>query len=252
VLAVLAALAVGVAFGVVNGLIVAKLGVNDFIVTLGTLSVAAGALRLLDSYRPLRGGNSATFEALAGSSVLGIPLPVIIGLAVVLALDFVLRRTAFGRMIFAVGINPEAAHLAGIRVDRVRFAVFVLSGAVAALSGVLLASRLGAVPAGLGRGFELDAIAAAVLGGTSLAGGRGTVIGTVVGALILATLRNGLQLAGVDVAWYTVIVGLTIVGAVALDERVRKIAVARLSRGQLASSSPSASPELIASHTEVR
>ncbi|MGI9658684.1 MAG: ABC transporter permease [Gaiellaceae bacterium] len=227
-LSILAGLGAGVLVGLVNGLMVAKLGINDFIVTLGTLGVAAGALRLLDADRPLREFDSPAFDAMANERVIGIPVPVIIGAGVVLFLEFVLRRTAFGRAVFATGISRKAAGLAGVRVDRVRIGVFVLSGFVAAIAGLLLASRLGSVPARLGSGFELEAIAAAVLGGTALAGGRGSVLGTVVGALILGTLDNGLQLIGVDVAWFRVIAGASIVAAMALDERIRNIVLSRL------------------------
>jgi ribose transport system permease protein len=227
-LAILAAVAAGLAIGLFNGFLIAKLAISDFIVTLGTLGMAGGGLLLLDAAQPLRGFDSPTFIALANDSLLGIPLPVVFGAAIVIALELVLRRTAFGRAVFAVGINREAAHLAGIPVDRVRMAVFAISAVLAAVAGVLLASRLSSVPARLGQGFELQAIAAAVLAGTSLAGGRGSVARTALGALFLGAVSVGLQILEVDSAWFTVIVGLSIVGAMAMDTAVRQIAAARL------------------------
>ena len=169
-LAVLAALAVGFAFGLLNGMLIAKAQINDFIVTLATLGIAGGALVLIAAAQPLSGFTSPTFTALSNNSVLGIPLSVILTAVIVVALEFVLRRTGFGRVVFAVGINREAAHLSGLNVDRTRITVFVISGVLASVAGVLLASRLSSVPPRLGQGFELQAIAAAVLAGTSLDG----------------------------------------------------------------------------------
>ena len=208
--AIVVALVVGAALGLFNGIFVAIFKINDFIVTLGTLALAAGLLRLLDSFRSLRGGESEFFADLADGELFGLPMPVIITAVVAVAAETVLRRTAFGRRVFCVGANRDAAYFSGIRVSRVEIGVFVISGVMAALSGVLLASRLGSVQAGLGGGFEIEAIAAAVLGGTALAGGSGSVTGTVIGALILATLRNGLQFLGVDPAWFQIITGLVI------------------------------------------
>lgn len=225
---VLAALAVGLGIGLLNGVLVAKLQINDFIVTLATLSMAAGALVLLAAAKPLNGFRSPTFSALSNDSVAGVPLPVIITAAVVVVFELVLRRTGFGRAVFATGINREAAHLSGINVDRVRIAVFAISGLLAGIAGVLMASRLSSVQPGLGQDFELQAIAAAVLAGTSLAGGRGSVARGALGALFLGAVNVGLQLENVDSAWYQVIVGVSIVGAMLLDRTVRDLALARL------------------------
>jgi ribose/xylose/arabinose/galactoside ABC-type transport system permease subunit len=227
-LAVLAALAVGLLVGALNGFLVAKVGVNDFIVTLATLGMAGGALQLLVSAKALRGFESSSFSALANNSIIGIPVPVVIAAVTVLVLEFVLRRTIFGRMVFAVGINREAAFLSGIDVVRVRMGVFMLSGLLAAVAGVLMASRLSSVPAGLGSGYELQAISAAVLAGTSLFGGRGSVARTALGALLLGAVNTGLQIQQVDSAWFTIIVGVSIVAAMALDRAVRDFAMARL------------------------
>jgi ribose transport system permease protein len=242
-LAVAAALAVGLAIGLFNGIMITKLKISDFIVTLATLGMAGGALVLLAAEQPLNGFTSSTFTSLSNDKVIGIPLPVIIAAVIVIALEFVLRRTGFGRAVFAVGINREAAHLSGINVDRVRIAVFAISGVLAALSGILLASRLSSVPPRLGQGFELQAIAAAVLAGTSLAGGRGSAARAALGALFLGAVNVGLQIQEIDSAWYQVIVGVSIVGAMVLDRTVREMAIARL-RGPLsAAPSPPSIPD---------
>jgi ribose/xylose/arabinose/galactoside ABC-type transport system permease subunit len=208
--------------------LIAKLQINDFIVTLATLGMAGGALVLIAAAQPLTGFSSPTFTALANDAVFGIPLPVIIAAVIVVVLELVLRRTGFGRAVFAIGINREAAHLSGINVDRVRIAVFALSGLLAAVAGILLASRLSSVPPRLGQGFELQAIAAAVLAGTSLAGGRGSVARAALGALFLGAVNVGLQIQEIDSAWFQVVVGLSIVGAMVLDRAVRDLALSRL------------------------
>ena len=216
--AILAGLAVGVALGALNGVLVAWFGLNDFIVTLGTLGLAGGTLQLLDAARPLRASGGAFFSGLANGLVLGVPVPVIISVLVVAIMGGVLRQSSFGRRVRAVGMNRAAAGLAGIDTRAIRFLVFVLSGLFAALAGVLMASRLSSVSAGLGQGFELQAIAAAVVGGTSLSGGRGTVLGAALAAVLLGTISTGLQITGVDATWFKIVVGASIVGAVAFHQ----------------------------------
>jgi ribose transport system permease protein len=228
VLALLAALGVGLLVGLVNALIVLRFRISDFIVTLGTLAIAEGALTLLASARSLQGYNSHAFAALANNNIIGIRAPIIIALIFVLGLQLLLGRSLFGRVVFATGISAKAARLAGVNVDRVRLGVFILSGLMAAVAGVILASRLSSVQSGLGQDLTLQAIAAAVVGGTSLAGGSGSVLRTVVGALFLGELSNGLQLLSVSSSWYTVFVGVSLVGAMALDEGVRTFVLNRL------------------------
>lgn len=244
-LAVLAALAVGFAFGLLNGMLIAKAQINDFIVTLATLGIAGGALVLIAAAQPLSGFTSPTFTALSNNSVLGIPLPVILTAVIVVALEFVLRRTGFGRVVFAVGINREAAHLSGLNVNRARITVFVISGVLASVAGVLLASRLSSVPPRLGQGFELQAIAAAVLAGTSLTGGRGSVARAALGALFLGAVNVGIQIQQIDSAWFQVVVGLSIVGAMVLDRTVRELAISRLSMSTPRDTAP-AMPDVMA------
>jgi ribose/xylose/arabinose/galactoside ABC-type transport system permease subunit len=218
----------GLLAGVVNGAVIALLGVNDFIVTLAMLSVGAGLLQVVTSDVQLTGVRSDAFAWLTQESVLGVPTPVLIAAVVVLVLEFVLVATPFGRSAYAAGIGPRAAELAGVPVRRVRFGVYVLSGACAGGAGVLLASKLNSVQSGLGSGYELTAIAAAVLGGISLAGGRGSVWRAVLGAVFLGTLSQGLQMLGVDPLWFTIVTGLSIVAAVALDRVVGRVALSRL------------------------
>ncbi len=232
----LVGLTTGVVAGMVNGFLITKLAISDFIVTLATLSIAAGLLQVLTDHEQLIGVNSSSFAFIANGEVFKsffpVPFPVLLVAVVIVLLEFVLRRTSFGRSVFAIGINARAAHLAGISVMRLRFGVYVLSGALAAFGGILLASRLNSVQPGLGGGYELAAIAAAVLGGTSILGGRGSIWRSAVGALFLGVLANGLQLVGVDPVWNTIITGTSIAVAVALDQAVQRLALTYLSRGQ--------------------
>ena len=216
-LGILAGLAVGLGFGLVNGALVALVGLPSFIVTLGGLTAIRGVARLL-------GGDSTVFNmelpfAFNGNGTLfGIPWLVIIALLVVLASWFILRRTVLGMRIYATGGNPDAARLSGIRVWQILMFVYAASGALAGLGGVMSAARLYAANGlQLGQSYELDAIAAVILGGTSFVGGIGGIWGTLVGALIIAVLTNGLTLVGVSDIWQFIVKGLVIIGAVTLD-----------------------------------
>jgi ribose/xylose/arabinose/galactoside ABC-type transport system permease subunit len=222
---ILAGIATGAAAGLINGGIIAYLGVNAFIVTLAMLSITAGLLEVLTSKVQLTGVKDSAFLSMTAGRVLGIPTAVVIAAVVIVALEFVLVYTPFGRSVFASGIGPRAAALAGVPVRRTRLQVYVLSGALAGTAGVLLASHLNSVQPGLGGGYELTAIAAAVIGGISLAGGRGSVWRAVLGALFLGVLSNGLNLLGVDPLWFTIVTGLSIVAAVALDRLVQRLAL---------------------------
>lgn len=221
-IALLIGLAVGAAVGLFNSYFITKLGLADFIVTLGTLSLVRGIVELMTAHTRLT-SESESFKFLAGGAVLGIPTPVLIAVAVALVAAITLAKTPMGRSIYAVGLNPASSHLAGVRVQRVRVGVYVISGVLAALGGILLASRLSSVHPALGTGYELTAIAAAAVGGTSLAGGRGTVLGTVLGALLLGVLQNSLSLLKVNAFWFQIITGLMIVGAVLLDRAIRQL-----------------------------
>ena len=216
-LGILAGLGMGFAFGVINGLLVALVGLPSFIVTLGGLTAIRGFARLL-------GGDSTVFNMdlpfafIGNSTVAGVPWLVIIALIVVIISWFILRRTVLGMRIYAVGGNPDAARLSGIRVWQILLFVYAASGLLAGLGGVMSAARLYAANGlQLGQSYELDAIAAVILGGTSFVGGIGGIGGTLVGALIIAVLTNGLTLVGVSDIWQFIIKGLVIIGAVTLD-----------------------------------
>jgi ribose/xylose/arabinose/galactoside ABC-type transport system permease subunit len=221
-LAVLAGIATGLIFGFVNGMFVAGLGVSDFIVTLATLSVGAGVLQVFSARTQLTGTTDGSFLALADAKIAGIPAGVLITVVILLILEFVLVKTPFGRTVYAVGINPNAAYLAAISVRKTKFAVFVISGIVAGVGGVLLASHLNSVQPGLGGGYELTAIAGCVVGGVALVGGRGSIWRAALGAFFLSVLSRGLQLIGVDPLWFSIVTGAAIVAAVAFDRGAQK------------------------------
>lgn len=207
---------IGALFGAFNGAAVAWLRLVPFITTLATLGIARG-LTLFVS-----GGQAAfdlpeAFLWLGGARVWGIPVPVIVMALVYILGIIVLRKTTFGHKVYAVGGNPEAARLAGIKVRRILFSVYVLSGAMAALASVLLIGRLQSATPASGTGLELDVIAAVVIGGTSLFGGRGSLVGTLLGVLLIATINNGLVLLNVSPYLITMVQGAIIFLAVLLD-----------------------------------
>ena len=212
-----AALLTGLFFGLLNGLLIAFVRLPPFIVTLGSLTAVRGIARLM-------GGDTTVFNPdlafafVGNASVAGVPVLAIIALVVILASWFVLRRTVLGVRIYAVGGNEAAARLSGIKVWAILLFVYCLSGLLAGLGGVMSAARLFAANGlQIGQSYELDAIAAVILGGTSFVGGIGSIWGTLIGALIIAVLTNGLILTGVSDIWQFIIKGLVIIGAVALD-----------------------------------
>jgi ribose transport system permease protein len=214
--AVPASLAAGAAIGALTGVAVAYGGMPPFIITLGTYTALRGAAYLLGDGTTVI--NPELSFGWIGNNYLGpVPWLVMIALAVVAASGFVLRRTVFGRDVYAVGGNPEAARLAGINEGAVLVSVYAISSTLAALGGVMSASRLYSANGQLGSGYELDAIAAVILGGTSFAGGVGSVVGTLYGALIIAVLNNGLTLMNVSYFWQLVAKGSLIVIAVGID-----------------------------------
>ena len=240
---VLVGVATGLVFGVVNGFVITRFGINDFIVTLATLNVAGGLLIVLSENVSLRGVKAPGLASLTHGSTLGITTSFWIAVAIFVAMQFLLMRTVFGRRLFAAGVSSEAATLAGVEVRRVRFNSFLISGVLAGAAGVLLASRLGAVQAFLGMGYEFTAIAGAVLGGVSLAGGRGSVWAAVVGGLMLLTLQQGLRLNGVDPVYFSIITGLAIVTGVVFDRQAQRL-VLRRSVGGHPTQAPTAPPDM--------
>ena len=223
------AIAVGVLVGAINGLLVTWLSVAPFIATLGTLYVARGTALLIsngETFPNLVGRpqfHNTGFPVLGAGTVLGVPVSVI-ALAVVGAVAaYLAMRTPFGRRVYAVGGNERAALLSGVPVAKVKLAVYMISGACAAFAGLIVASELVASHPASGETFELNAIAATVLGGTSLVGGRGTIWGTVIGAFVIGILADGLVMLGVSSFWQMVIKGLVIIAAVVLDQLQRRM-----------------------------
>ncbi|MBJ6133849.1 ABC transporter permease [Ochrobactrum sp. Q0168] len=222
-------LAVGVAVGFINGLLITRLNVAPFIATLGTLYVARG-LALLSSdgqtFPNLVGREdlgTTGFGFLGAGSILGLPVSIWLLIVVALGAAYVARYTPLGRQIFAVGGNERAARMSGIRVDRVKMFVYMFSGFCAAIAGLIISSELMASHPATGNSFELNAIAAAVLGGTSMSGGRGTIGGTIIGAFVIGILSDGLVMMGVSSFWQMVIKGLVIIIAVVVDQAQRRL-----------------------------
>lgn len=208
---------VGMGCGAISGVIVSRFKVPAFVATLGMLSAARGLTLLYSGGRPIP-ALSPGFRWIGTGDVLGIPVPIFVLLAVFAAAWFVLSQTRFGRHVYAVGGNPHAAKVSGLPVNRIRMLVYVISGGLAGLAGMILAARTGSALPQAGVAYELDAIAAVVIGGTSLAGGVGRVTGTLVGALLIGVMNNGLDLMGVESYYQQVIKGVLIVAAVMLDQ----------------------------------
>lgn len=206
----------GLLLGFVNGVLVAGLRLNPFIVTLATWEIFAGMTLVITQGYPIRPLGEA-FQVFGKGEVWGVPVPVLIFLAAGLILMWMLSQTRFGRNIFALGGNRDAAILAGIRVRWVEFCAFGLAGMLAALAGILFASRMDAGQPSVGEGWLMPAITAAILGGTSLRGGQGSIVGTMLGALLLALLDNGTVLMNVSSYWQRVLVGAVVLVAVMVD-----------------------------------
>lgn len=209
-------LAVGAAAGLVNGLLVTKTRMPSFIATLATLSILSGLALQLTQGNPVS-VTDYNFQNIGQARIAGIPTPVWIMIVVFVIFGILLARTRFGRYAYATGDNAEAAKLSGISVDRVKILAFVISGALAALAGFIVTARLSTAEPTAGTGLELEAIAAVIIGGTSLAGGRGDLLGTIVGALILGVIDNGMNLLNVNPFLQDVVKGLVILFAVLLD-----------------------------------
>ena len=221
---ILGGILTGTLAGAANGVVIAKLKVPPFIATLGMLNVAKGLALVTSHLRPIYFNDTPAFNELAMGSALGalvpgldIPNLILVLFAAAVLASLVLTRTVLGRYTFALGSNEEATRLSGVQVDRWKVAVYALCGLFSGLAGVLIAARLNTAQPSLGMGYELDAIAAAVIGGTSLSGGEGTILGTVIGAFIISTLTNGLRILSVPQEWQTVVTGAIVILAVYLD-----------------------------------
>jgi ribose transport system permease protein len=214
-LGVIGAILAGSLVGFTSGTIIAKLKVPPFIATLGMMLIMKGLSLVISGTRPIYFNDTPGFSQISlgsvvGSVIPGLPIPngVLILFAVAILAAFILGKTALGRYTFALGSNEEAVRLSGVNVDRWKIAVYALAGSICGVAGLLIASR---------QGYELDAIAAVVIGGTSLSGGRGTVLGTLIGALIISVLANGLRILSVAQEWQTVVTGTIIILAVYAD-----------------------------------
>ena len=228
----LVGLAAGVAVGAFNGFVITRLDVPDFIATLGTFVAVRGIALLVTDGLPVPDFERAvegrtlpgTISALGVDSVLGMPLIAIVALVCALIGGFILSRTRLGRSAYAIGGNTEAARMSGIKVERSKMWIYVISGLLAAVGGFMLTGRQASANALMGEGLELQSIAAVVIGGTNLFGGEGRMSGTVIGVLIIGVLSNGLSIAGVAEFWQRVVNGLIIVAVVALDQWRRRAA----------------------------
>jgi len=220
-LAIAAGLGVGAATGLINGLVIAVGRLPPFIMTLGMMSVARGAALLVTDGRPIS-GFEASFRSIATGRVLGVPAPIVLTLAIYAIAHFVLSRTRFGRYVYGIGGNEEATRLSGVNVRFHKTMVYVVSGLTSAIAAVLLTARLNTAQPIAGIMYELDAIAAVVIGGTSLSGGEGHLGGTLIGALTMGVLRNGLNLLGVSSFLQQLVIGVVIIVAVLVDVMVKE------------------------------
>ena len=219
--AIALALAVGLGCGLVNGVLVTFGRLPPFIATLGMMSVARGAALMLAEGRPISGFDDG-FRMLAAGRVLMMPAPVIIAGLIYAVAHFVLGHTVFGRATYAIGGNEEAARLSGVHVRYHKTAIYGVAGLMSAAAAVILTARLNSAQPTAGTMYELDAIAATVIGGTSLLGGEGTIMGALIGALIMGVLRNGLNLLNVSSFFQQVVIGVVIIGAVLVDMSLKR------------------------------
>ena len=221
---ILAALISGAFMGWVSGMVTAKLKVPPFIATLGMMMLLKGLSLVISGTKPIYFSDTPGFDLIAQGSLIGyfapsVPIPnsVLILFLLALAASGILNRTVLGRYTFALGSNEEALRLSGVNVDFWKVSIYTLAGAICGIAGLVIASRLNSAQPALGQGYELDAIAAVVIGGTSLAGGRGTILGTIIGAFIMSVLTNGLRILNVAQEWQTVLTGAIIILAVYAD-----------------------------------
>lgn len=221
---IFAAIFFGALCGSVSGVLIAKLKIPPFIATLGMMMLLKGLSLVISGTKPIYfndtpGFSSISQESLIGNLIPALPIPnaVLILFLVAIVASIVLKKTIFGRYTFALGSNEESVRLSGVNVDFWKIAVYTVSGAICGIAGLLIASRLNSAQPALGQGYELDAIAAVVIGGTSLSGGSGTILGTIIGAFIMSVLINGLRMMSVAQEWQTVVTGVIIILAVYMD-----------------------------------
>jgi len=221
-IAMLVGIVIGGILGGVNGLIITKGGAAPFIASLATMTIFRGATYVFTNGNPITGkamNNSFIFQFIGRGYFFGIPVPVILMMIAFIILYVLLHKMTFGRKTYALGGNEKAAFVSGIKVNITKTWIYVISGIMSSAAGMILISRLSSAQPDAGTGFEMDAIAAVVLGGTSLAGGRGRIFGTLIGALIIGTLNNGMNLIGISSFYQQIVKGIVIIIAVLLDRR---------------------------------
>lgn len=218
-LAILISLILGCILGMMNGLLISYGKLAPFIVTLATMTIFRGATLVYKNGNPITKGLSDTFlfQFLGQGYIVGIPFPVIIMFIVFIVLYVLLHKTAFGKSVYAIGGNEKAAYISGVKLNKVKIIIYSISGIMASISGLIITSRLSSAQPTAGASYEMDAIAAVVLGGTSLSGGKGRILGTLIGALIIGVLNNGLNIIGVSAFWQQVVKGVVILIAVLID-----------------------------------
>lgn len=220
-LAIIVAALVGIAIGLVNGLLISKDKLQAFIATLATMTIFRGATLVFTNGTPIS-KLPEKFVNIGNGKIGFMPIPVIITVIVSIIAIYVLSQTRFGRYLYALGGNEDSARLSGINTDKIKTLVYVVSGFASSIAGVIITSRIASASPNAGTSFELDAIAAVVIGGTSLAGGEGKITGTLIGALIIGVLNNGLNLMNVSPFYQSIVKGLVILIAVLLDKKSRK------------------------------
>jgi ribose transport system permease protein len=223
-LGVLAGLGTGMFCGLVNGTLISRMRIPPFIATLGMMYIAKGLALVISGLKPVYFNDTPAYATIAMGSIVGsiipafpIPNAVLIMFAAAIVAGLILSKTVLGRYDFAIGSNEEATRLSGVNVANWKTGIYLLCGLFAGLGGVLMSARLNSAQPALGSGYELDAIAAVVIGGTSLSGGEGTILGTVIGAFVISTLSNGLRILSVPQEWQIVVTGAIVIGAVYLD-----------------------------------
>ncbi|PZD95809.1 ABC transporter permease [Paenibacillus sambharensis] len=207
----------GMLCGFISGWFVARMQIPPFIATLGMMMVTKGLALVVSGTRPIYFNDTPGFSKLAMGTILGIPYAVFVFFGLAILAGIVLNKTIIGRYNFALGSNEEATRLSGVNVRNWKIAIYAMTGIFSGIAGILMASRLNSAQPALGAGYELEAIAAVVIGGTSLSGGRGSILGTVIGALIMSVMTNGLRILSVPQEWQIVLVGLVVVLAVYAD-----------------------------------
>ena len=216
-LAIVAALISGIVVGAISGVFIAVCGIPDFIVTMAMMSVVRGAVQVFTKGVPIYGLAYPEFAFLAQGYLGPLPFPILLAVIMFVICYYVLNHTSLGRYVISVGSNVESARLVGIRIRRIKIIVYSICGLMAAFSGVLITSRLTTAVPDAGTGYEMDAIAATVIGGTSLSGGKATLFGTALGAVLMALVRNGLNILNINTFWHQVVIGTIVLIAVGMD-----------------------------------